>query len=65
MSRNKEEWCLRSQCRKCSENVDCATVPSTADTANEMKILNIHFVNVKVTVDLDKGSCHGVVGMKV
>lgn len=41
------------------------TVPSTADTANEMKILNIHFVNVKVTVDLDKGSCHGVVGMKV
>lgn len=40
-------------------------MPSTADTINEMRTLSIHFVIVEVTVDLDKGSFHEEVEMKV
>lgn len=58
----KKNGILEAKCRKCSEKMDCSTVPSTADATNKMRTLTVHFVSVEVIVDLDKGSFCGVVG---
>lgn len=63
--RNKEEFILGTKCRNCSGKGHWSAVPSTTDATKKTKTLTIHLVHVKVIADLDKGSFHGVVVMKV